>query len=247
MLPKVGLGGRFGLVSRESMLLTNNVLLVVACGTVLPARSTRCLIDALNLGKISGRRISTRFHSGHGAGAVPHGVGPFARWKEASIPEIARTVGWALGAAAVVAIVLPFVYGSWTPLVGLGLLLAPGSSSRPLLNFVERAPHPRRMSLLAAAWRQPPFLRHASWPTSASLFFVVGVTMVAASRTKKDVKMEPGDTVGVAGTTFRFNGVRRGRGPNYTAAQGRSWTVGRWQAGAQDEPEKRTYRSSAMP
>ena len=51
--PKVGLGGRFGLVSRESLLLTNNVLLVVACATVLLGTLYPLLIDALGVGKIS--------------------------------------------------------------------------------------------------------------------------------------------------------------------------------------------------
>ena len=51
--PKVGLGGRFGLFSRESLLLTNNVLLVVACGSVLLGTLYPLLIDALGLGKLS--------------------------------------------------------------------------------------------------------------------------------------------------------------------------------------------------
>ena len=60
--PKVGLGGRFGLVSRESLLLTNNVLLVVACASVLLGTLYPLLIDALGLGRFrSGRRISMRY------------------------------------------------------------------------------------------------------------------------------------------------------------------------------------------
>ena len=84
--PKVGLGGRFGLVSRESMLLTNNVLLVVACATVLLGTLYPLLIDALGVGKIS---VGPPYFN---AVFVPvmtpvlflMGVGPFARWKEAS-------------------------------------------------------------------------------------------------------------------------------------------------------------------
>jgi cytochrome c-type biogenesis protein CcmF len=51
--PKVGLGGRFGLLSRESLLLTNNVLLVVACASVLLGTLYPLLIDALGAGKLS--------------------------------------------------------------------------------------------------------------------------------------------------------------------------------------------------
>ncbi len=53
--PKVGLGGRFGLVSRESLLLTNNVLLVVACATVLLGTLYPLLIDALGARQDLGR------------------------------------------------------------------------------------------------------------------------------------------------------------------------------------------------
>ncbi|MEO8410624.1 MAG: heme lyase NrfEFG subunit NrfE, partial [Propionivibrio sp.] len=51
--PKVGLGGRFALLSRESLLLTNNVLLIVACASVLLGTLYPLLIDALGLGKLS--------------------------------------------------------------------------------------------------------------------------------------------------------------------------------------------------
>ncbi|MDP4837681.1 MAG: cytochrome c biogenesis protein CcsA, partial [Burkholderiales bacterium] len=51
--PKVGLGGRFSLVSRESALLANNVLLVVAAASVLLGTLYPLFLDALGLGKIS--------------------------------------------------------------------------------------------------------------------------------------------------------------------------------------------------
>ncbi|MCC7152289.1 MAG: heme lyase CcmF/NrfE family subunit, partial [Rubrivivax sp.] len=51
--PKVGLGGAFDAVSREGMLLANNVLLVVATAAVLLGTLYPMALDALNLGKIS--------------------------------------------------------------------------------------------------------------------------------------------------------------------------------------------------
>ena len=57
---KSGLGGKFEVVSRESLLLSNNVLLVVAAGSVLLGTLYPLIIDALGLGKLSvGRRTST--------------------------------------------------------------------------------------------------------------------------------------------------------------------------------------------
>jgi cytochrome c-type biogenesis protein CcmF len=102
--PKVGLGGRFALLSRESLLLTNNVLLVVACASVLLGTLYPLLIDALGAGKLS---VGPPYFD---AVFVPlmlpavflMGVAPFARWKQASFGELARTLRWAFVAAAVV-------------------------------------------------------------------------------------------------------------------------------------------------
>src|SRR5246500_4263830 len=51
--PKVGLGERFELVSRETMLLTNNVLFLSAAGSVLLGTLYPLFLDALGLAKIS--------------------------------------------------------------------------------------------------------------------------------------------------------------------------------------------------
>src|SRR4051794_4508591 len=49
----VGLGSKFELFSRESLLLTNNVVLVAAAGSVLLGTLYPLFMDALNLGKMS--------------------------------------------------------------------------------------------------------------------------------------------------------------------------------------------------
>jgi len=83
--PRVGLGGSFDAVSRESMLLGNNVLLTVACGTVLLGTLYPLFLDALGLGKISvGPPYFDRVFVPVMAPLVfLMGVGPIARWKSA--------------------------------------------------------------------------------------------------------------------------------------------------------------------
>ena len=248
--PKVGLGGRFGLISRESMLLTNNVLLVVACATVLLGTLYPLLIDALGVGKIS---VGPPYFN---AVFVPvmtpilflMGVGPFARWKEASVPEMARAVRWALAAGAAVAIALPLIYGHWSALTALGLLLAAWIVATAALNFVERVQHTRAgRSFVAAALNQPRSFTGMHLAHIGVAVFVVGVTMVSSFQDEKDVKLAPGESVDVAGYHFVFNGVKQVNGPNYVAAQGDfDLTVdGKFQR--KMNPEKRNYHSSAMP
>jgi len=248
--PKVGLGGRFGLLSRESLLLTNNVLLVVACASVLLGTLYPLLIDALGLGKISVG--PPYFDAVFMPLMVPVlflvGVGPFARWKEASIAELARALRWAFVAAAIVAIAMPFLYGSWKPLTALGLLLAAWIVFAGTLNFIERVQATRAGgSFFTGMMRQP---RHFFGMHTAHVgvaVFVVGVTMVSTYQEEKDVKMAPGDTVAVAGFEFRFNGVRQVNGPNYTALAGDFDLAREGKPLRKMHPEKRTYQSSAMP
>jgi cytochrome c-type biogenesis protein CcmF len=248
--PKVGIGGRFALVSRESMLLTNNVLLVVACGTVLLGTLYPLLIDALALGKIS---VGPPYFD---AVFVPvmapllflMGIGPFARWKDASLAEIGRVVRWALGVAVVVAIALPLLYGKWTALTALGILLATWIVATAVINFVQRVQATRAgLSFFAAAMRQPRHFYGMHVAHIGIAVFVVGVTMVNSFEEEKDLMMVPGETVTVSGYSFTFIGVRAVEGPNYIAAQGEfDLTVnGRFERKL--NPEKRNYHSSSMP
>ena len=248
--PKVGLGGRFGLVSRESLLLTNNVLLVVACGTVLLGTLYPLIIDALKLGKISVG--PPYFNAVFVPVMVPIlfliGVGPFARWKEASIPELARTLRWAVIPGVIVALALPFVYGRWTPLVGLGLLLAFWIIASGTLNFFDRVQSTRAgLPLITAIFRQPRHFFGMHLAHFGVAVFVIGVTMVSGFQDEKDVKMSPGDTVTVSGYTFRFNGVQEVEGPNYVALRGDVDLLRNGKIEKKMAPEKRAYHSSAMP
>ena len=248
--PKVGLGGRFGLISRESALLTNNVLLVVACATVLLGTLYPLLIDALGVGKIS---VGPPYFN---AVFVPvmtpilflMGIAPFARWKEASVAEIVGAVRWAFAAAVLVAIALPVLYGKWSALTALGILLAAWIVITAALNFVDRVQRTRAgQSFLAAATKQPRSFVGMHVAHIGIAVFVVGVTMVGSFEQEKDVKMGPGESVDVAGYHFTFVGVKGVEGPNYTAAQGEFDLAVDGKFVRKMNPEKRTYHSSAMP
>jgi cytochrome c-type biogenesis protein CcmF len=77
--------------------------------------------------------------------------------------------------------------------------------------------------------------------------FVVGVTMVKAYETEKDVRMVVGDTVVVAGYTFRLTSINEVPGPNYNADRGEVELIQNGRVLKTLHPEKRTYFSSTMP
>ncbi|WP_291994369.1 heme lyase CcmF/NrfE family subunit [Candidatus Accumulibacter sp. ACC003] len=248
--PKVGLGGRFGLFSRESLLLTNNVLLVVACASVLLGTLYPLLIDALGAGKLSvgPPYFDAVFVPLMLPAAFLIGVAPFARWKHASVGEIARTLRWAFLAAALVGIGTPLLLGEWQPLVALCLLLATWIVLSALLNIFKRVQATRAgQPFMRAAARQPRSFFGMHLAHIGIAVFIIGVSMVGAYQEEKDVKMEIADTVNVGGYTFRFNGVRQQQGPNYRALVGEIDLIKNGVQVRKIFPEKRFYVASSMP
>lgn len=248
--PKVGLGGRFSLVSRESFLLTNNVLLVVGCGTVFLGTLYPLLIDALNAGKISVG--PPYFNTVFAPLMVPvlflMGVAPFARWKEASLAEIAHLLRWAFAAAVLVGVAVPFIYGTWHTAVAVGILVAAWITLTAVLNFLQRVRATRGdLSFAAAVFKQPRSFWGMHLAHIGVAVFVVGVTLVKNYEVEKDVKMEPGDSVHLVGYEFRFIGVHQVEGPNYLALRGEVELLKDGKLDKVLHPEKRNYASSAMP
>jgi cytochrome c-type biogenesis protein CcmF len=123
--PRVALGGRMELVSRESFLLANSVLLVVATAAVLLGTIYPLIIDALNMGKLS---VGPPYFNAVFAPLLVPTVflmipGSVARWRDANVREIAHKLRWTFAGAVVLAILLPFVLGGWSIGAAFGLLL----------------------------------------------------------------------------------------------------------------------------
>jgi cytochrome c-type biogenesis protein CcmF len=249
--PSVGVGGKFELISREAMLLANNVLLLAAAAAVLLGTLYPLFLDALRGEKIS---IGTPwFEIMFPICMVPAlfvmGIGPIARWKEAKVPELAQRLKWAFGVAVVSAILVPMIMGKWTPLVALGLLLATWIAASGIVNLRERlaqlkSSNPgvrgRLRSLPRGYWGM--LVAHLGIAV-----FLVGVTMVRGNETEKDVRMMVGDTVEVGGYTFRLDGLEQVKGPNYDATRGHIQVLRNGREVTLLHPEKRFYPVQQMP
>ncbi len=243
---QVGLGGKFEIVSRESFLLANNVLLSVAAGSVLLGTLYPLIIDALGMGKLSVG--PPYFNTVFAALMVPAvflmGVGPIARWRKASLPELAVRLRWAFLASAVTALILPFVLGQWKLLASLGLLLAIWIVASAALNLRDRIKSTSgQLPLIRKLRVQSRSYYGMQLAHIGVAVFIVGVTLVTAYQAEKDVRMEPGDTVNVAGYDFRLVGVRDIAGPNYRAARGEIEISRNGVPIRTMYPEKRAYNS----
>ncbi len=243
----VGLGSKFEVVSRESLLLSNNVLLTVAAASVLLGTLYPLIIDALGMGKLSVG--PPYFNSVFVPLMVPAvflmGIGPIARWKKASLPDLAVRLRWAFLVSVVTALILPFVIGKWKPLVSLGLMLAIWILTTAVLNLWERVrTSPGQLGLLQKLVAQGRSYYGMQLAHLGVAVFVVGVTMVTGYQTEQDVRMELGDTLNAGGYSFRFNGVTNVMGPNYRAARAEIEVSRNGSVVNKMYPEKRSYVAS---
>lgn len=246
--PKVGLGGRFALVSREAMLLVNNVLLLVAASTVFLGTLYPLFLDAMNMGKIS---VGPPYFE---AVFVPLmipvllmlAIAPFVRWKEAQWQPVAHGLKWVAAAAMLVVVYSAFMLKA-TPMVVLGLTMAAWVLLATGWHLFERLQQARAVPLLRRIGNLPRsywgmLLAHAGIGV-----FVIGVTLVRGFEAAEDVKMAVGDVVKLNSYSFRMTDVAPATGPNYTATRATIEVKQGEQVIATLHPEKRLYTAQNMP
>jgi cytochrome c-type biogenesis protein CcmF len=250
--PRVGLGGSFELVSRESALLANNVLLLVAAASVMLGTLYPLFLDALGLGKIS---VGPPYFE---AVFVPlmtpaiflMGIGPIAKWKQAALPEMAARLKWAFVIALITALLLPFTLGKWTPMIAFGLLLALWVAMASFVNLRQRVALLRASSGRSFGSQLTAIPRGYYGMLLAHLgvaVFITGVTLVKGYETEKDVRMQFGDTAEVGGYTFQLDGLSQVPGRNYEATRATITVSKGGQKLRTLYPEKRFYQVQQMP
>jgi cytochrome c-type biogenesis protein CcmF len=237
---KVAPGARFELLSRESMLLANSVLLLVACGAVMIGTLYPLFLDALGLGKISvgPPYFESVFAPLMAPAILLAGIGPLVAWRKGDGPQAARRLRWAAIAALLGALFLPLAFGRWALLTSFGLFLGLWIVFSSLSALVLRYRTGSRPSLAFFGM----LLAHAGIGV-----FVLSVTLVKSYEAERDVRLAPGESVTVGGYAFRFDGVRDVAGPNYSAARGAVTVTRDGVAVARLAPEKRIYHVQRNP
>jgi cytochrome c-type biogenesis protein CcmF len=243
---QVGLGGKFDLVSRESLLLSNNVLLTVAAGSVLLGTIYPLFVDALGWGKLSvgPPYFNLVFVPLMAPAMFLMGIGPIARWKKASLPDLLTRVRWAFVISVLSAVALPFVFGQWKWLVSLGWLLAIWIVSTVFINIWERI---RITSGQLTTFQKLRSQSRSYYGMQVAhlgvAVFIIGVAMVTGYQVEQDVRMERGDVVRAGGYEFRFNGTTRSAGPNYQADRAEIIVSKNGSEIERMYPEKRNYNA----
>ncbi len=237
---KVAPGARFELLSRESMLMANSVLLLVACAAVLLGTLYPLFLDALGLGKISvgPPYFESVFAPLMAPAVLLAGIGPLLAWRQGDGAQLARRLRWAALAALLGALLLPLAFGRWALLTSVGLLLGFWIIAGALSALVVRY---RLKTRLTSAFLGM-LLAHAGVGV-----FVLAVTLVKSYESERDLRMAPGESVTLGGYAFRFDGVKEAEGPNYAAVRAAVTVTQDGAPVARLAPEKRIYHVQRNP
>ncbi|MCU7852817.1 MAG: heme lyase CcmF/NrfE family subunit [Candidatus Thiodiazotropha sp. (ex Monitilora ramsayi)] len=249
--PYISGGGRFDLISRETFLLGNNLLLSVFGALVLLGTLAPLIYDALELGKISVGfpwfnkmfLLTTPFL------ALFMGMGSLSRWKHAELSTLIKQLRVAFVVSVVFGIVsmLP-LFGETNWLVGLGMGLALWIATSHIVNLRERLKHKQGFSGFWHDFKTGGRSYYGMILAHLGVaMFIVGVTLVSNYGIESDIRMSPGDVSEISGYEFKFEGVSQFPGPNYNANRGRFQVTKDGELIATLEPEKRTYFVQTRP
>lgn len=225
----------FEFTARESFLLFNNILLVIAAAAVFAGTMAPLISDALGLGTLSvGRQY---FDPVFLLPMLPlmalAAVGIHSGWKKGRLSERARPIWVTLIVA--LAIMLALVLGAWegpkllTPLafaLGIWLLFSalvdPWDRWRRGLSFTP--------SIVGMA------IAHA-----ALGLFVISITAVESYTRERDLALAVGESGTVGEFEYRLTGMESVEGPNYDALRAEVLVYENGELVGTLHPEKRNY------
>ncbi len=212
----------YGLFSKETSLLMNNILLVVAAFMVLVGTLAPILFDAF------GKKMSVGapyFDLMFAALTIPLaiivGIGSTSRWKRDQFsrfkPQTLIIFAASLLLGAITTFVLSVDDFQWGGFFGstLGIWVM-------LWSFYGLLDRLKNQSNWIKGLRKTPA---SIWGMTVAHFgmavFIIGVTHVNTYSLEKDVRLAPGDSYTMGDYTFTFNGVNQKREFNYLANEGK--------------------------
>jgi cytochrome c-type biogenesis protein CcmF len=210
---------KFGLFSRETGLLLNNVILVVATASILLGTLYPLILDALGVGKISvgPPYFNSVFIPLTMPLALLVGIGALMRWKQDSVSAIAKKVQIQAVIAVALGLLFPLTMPHYSWAAALGMVLAFWVVLTVLVWIQQRTE--------SKGWAHGlSNISLGGWGMINGHIgiaaFIVGVTMVSVYSSEKDVAIAPGASYQLAEFDFQFNGASSFTGPNYTGARG---------------------------
>jgi len=239
--PKLKASGQFTGLSKETALLSNNIILVVMTSAVLLGTLFPLITDAFSNDKIS---VGPPYFN---LIMVPlavilaavMGVGLLTRWKKDNVKRLRDLLWLPLVFALVAAVILPLIFApDFSGSLFMGLLISSWIAFTVLFWVIKQKRSPFKLS--GTTWGA--LLAHLG----VAIMFT-GITVVSLFNYETDVKLNPNDSHEIGEYRFHFIGVQDHKGPNYTAHRGTIRVYKDKELITVLHPEKRTYLVQTMP
>ncbi|MGI9273319.1 MAG: heme lyase CcmF/NrfE family subunit [Endozoicomonas sp.] len=237
----------FRLLSRETLLLVNNIILTCAAATVLLGTMFPLLLDALDLGMISvgPPYFNMLFVPLSMLLALALGFGILLNWKQNKAAWLLKQVRWILVVSVIGGLLFSAFYGDrFIPIEAVAMALVFWMLliiGKDILNKT------RHTGLLKGLKKLKPSYWGMQIAHLGLAVTFIGVAISSGYSIQRDVRMEPGDVVSIGDYSFRFDDVVQKPGPNYLSDYG---TVSVFRDGRKIttmHPEKRLYTVQNMP
>ncbi|WP_197020060.1 heme lyase CcmF/NrfE family subunit [Zestomonas thermotolerans] len=231
----------FGLWSRETLLLVNNLVLVVASAMILLGTLYPLVLDALSGAKLSvgPPYFNALFLPLMALLMVVLAIGVIVRWKDTPLKWLAGMLGPVLLASVALGVLASFLFGDfhWTALATW--LLAAWVVFAGLRDLLDKTRHSGLLKGLGKLGRSywGMQLGHLGIAVCA-----LGVVLSSQYSAERDLRMAPGDSLELAGYRFVFEGTQHYEGPNFTSDHGTVRVLRDGEEVAVLHPEKRLYR-----
>jgi cytochrome c-type biogenesis protein CcmF len=233
--PSLGSSAGFEMISRESFILFNNILLVVAAAVVLGGTLAPLIADTLGLGTLSVG--PPYFNPSFLVPMLPLvtlvSIGIHARWRRGQLAESRRRLLATLAVAAMLGLGITYgIYGSTRILTPVGAIIGCWIILASLVDPIVQL----RRGLAVPASVIGMTIAHLGLGC-----FVLGITFVESSTIEHDIALVRGQEHQVGDYTFRYNGVENIEGPNFDGVRGHVTVMRHGKVVEELYPEKRHY------
>jgi cytochrome c-type biogenesis protein CcmF len=235
----------FNLLSRETFLLGNNILLTIIMIVVLLGTLYPLVADALSLGKISvgPPYFNLFFLPLMGLLCLLMAFGPLSNWKRMTGVQFVKLLWKPWAISLVIGLVFPLVYrDKYEILAALTVFIASWVITALLADLFYRL---RNSESFLAGFKKLSLSYFAMVVAHAGIAVTtVGVGLTSIYTEQRDVRMEVGQKVTVVEYDFILNKLIHIDGPNYTAEEALITVMKDGKFLREMKPQKRRYLAS---
>ena len=238
---------QYRLFSRETFLVINNAIILVATLVVLLGTLYPIIADAFNLGEVSvgAPYFNALFVPLAWLLMLAMGMGSNIRWKKDSRPLLGPALIIAVSSAVLGAIISYFVHPVDMFNIAVTLALSFWVLAWMVVDIKDKTKNAK------TRWVGIRRLKSSYWGMQTAhlgvLVLTIGIGVTSSMSIETDVALGVGDRVQVQGYDFEFASLSEVKGSNFDAMQAKILVTKEGQQVATLYPEKRTYVVSMMP